>query len=261
MAISYVDRHLPRRARADVPRTSPSTSRSSPTWSPARSSGQRAPPAARHADATRAASQRAAAFYLIATGLFKKVVIANYLATTIVDGVRRTRAALVARDARSAIYAYAVQIYADFSGYTDIAIGLALLLGFRFPQNFDSPYAAVVAAGLLASLAHDAVAVAARLPVHPARRQPRRPTPHVPQPDADDADRRPVARRRLDVRRLGRDPRGRPVRRALAAHEHRGPWRSRRHAASPVPARLLTFHIVCFAWMFFRADSFDVAWE
>ena len=41
------------------------------------------------------------------------------------------------------VYAYAVQIYADFSGYTDIAIGIALLLGFTFPQNFDSPYAAV----------------------------------------------------------------------------------------------------------------------
>ena len=35
------------------------------------------------------------------------------------------------------VYGYAIQIYADFSGYTDIAIGLALLLGFRFPQNFD----------------------------------------------------------------------------------------------------------------------------
>ncbi len=43
----------------------------------------------------------------------------------------------------SAIYGYAVQIYADFAGYTDIAIGIALLLGFRFPQNFDSPYTAV----------------------------------------------------------------------------------------------------------------------
>jgi D-alanyl-lipoteichoic acid acyltransferase DltB (MBOAT superfamily) len=41
-----------------------------------------------------------------------------------------------------AIYAYAVQIYADFSGYTDIAIGVALLLGFRFPENFNAPYAA-----------------------------------------------------------------------------------------------------------------------
>src|SRR5690606_17384490 len=42
-----------------------------------------------------------------------------------------------------AVYAYAVQIYADFSGYTDIAIGVALLLGFSFPQNFDAPYAAL----------------------------------------------------------------------------------------------------------------------
>ena len=41
-----------------------------------------------------------------------------------------------------AIYGYAIQIYADFSGYTDIAIGVALLLGFRFPQNFDAPYSA-----------------------------------------------------------------------------------------------------------------------
>ena len=41
------------------------------------------------------------------------------------------------------VYAYAIQIYADFSGYTDMAIGLALLLGFRFPQNFDAPYTAV----------------------------------------------------------------------------------------------------------------------
>ena len=71
-----------------------------------------------------------------------------------------------------AIYAYAVQIYADFSGYTDIAIGIALLLGFAFPQNFDSPYAAVSRAGLLAPLAHDALALAARLPLHPARREP-----------------------------------------------------------------------------------------
>ena len=71
------------------------------------------------------------------------------------------------------VYAYAVQIYADFSGYTDMAIGIALLLGFRFPQNFDSPVHRDVVAGLLAPVAHDAVAVAARLPLHPARRQPR----------------------------------------------------------------------------------------
>ena len=83
------------------------------------------------------------AFYLIATGLFKKVVIANYLAASIVDQVFATPGQHSSLEILFAIYAYAVQIYADFSGYTDIAIGIALLLGFTFPQNFDSPYAAV----------------------------------------------------------------------------------------------------------------------
>ena len=82
------------------------------------------------------------AFYLIATGLFKKVVIANFLAANIVDEVFGAPGQHSSLEILIAIYAYAVQIYADFSGYTDIAIGIALLLGFSFPQNFDSPYAA-----------------------------------------------------------------------------------------------------------------------
>jgi alginate O-acetyltransferase complex protein AlgI len=82
------------------------------------------------------------AFYLLATGLFKKVVIANYLATHITDQVFAVPGSHSSAELLVATYAYAVQIYADFSGYTDMAIGLALLLGFRFPQNFDSPYAA-----------------------------------------------------------------------------------------------------------------------
>ena len=57
-------------------------------------------------------------------------------------GVRQPRRPLRASRSCAAIYGYAVQIYCDFSGYTDIAIGLALLLGFRFPQNFDRPYTA-----------------------------------------------------------------------------------------------------------------------
>jgi alginate O-acetyltransferase complex protein AlgI len=64
---------------------------------------------------------------LIGLGLIKKVVIADYLARTVVDPV---------------FAAYTAQIYCDFSGYTDMAIGLALLMGFVFPQNFRSPYRA-----------------------------------------------------------------------------------------------------------------------
>jgi D-alanyl-lipoteichoic acid acyltransferase DltB (MBOAT superfamily) len=82
------------------------------------------------------------AMWLILGGLFKKVVIANYLAGAIVDPVFGDPARHSAPEAIVGIVAYAVQIYCDFSGYTDIAIGVAKLLGFRFPQNFDRPYSA-----------------------------------------------------------------------------------------------------------------------
>ncbi len=82
------------------------------------------------------------AFLLIAGGLFKKVVVANTLAVSLVDPVFAGPQNYSALEVLVAIYAYAVQIYADFSGYTDIAIGVALLMGFRFPQNFDRPYTA-----------------------------------------------------------------------------------------------------------------------
>lgn len=84
----------------------------------------------------------AVAFGLIAGGLFKKVVVANTLATSIVDPVFASPQNFSALETLAGIYGYAVQIYADFSGYTDIAIGVALLLGFRFPQNFNRPYIA-----------------------------------------------------------------------------------------------------------------------
>jgi alginate O-acetyltransferase complex protein AlgI len=79
---------------------------------------------------------------LIALGLIKKVAIADVLARELVDPVFAVPEAYGAPDAILAVYGYAVQIYCDFSGYTDIAIGLALLLGFIFPQNFNSPYRA-----------------------------------------------------------------------------------------------------------------------
>jgi D-alanyl-lipoteichoic acid acyltransferase DltB (MBOAT superfamily) len=80
--------------------------------------------------------------WLILGGLVKKVVISSYLATTIVDPVFGDPARQSAIDALFGIVGYAVVIYADFSGYTDIAIGAAKLLGFQFPQNFDRPYSA-----------------------------------------------------------------------------------------------------------------------
>jgi alginate O-acetyltransferase complex protein AlgI len=79
---------------------------------------------------------------LIGVGLVKKVVIADYLGRTVVDPVFAVPQAFHGPDVILAIYAYAAQIYCDFSGYTDMAIGLALLLGFVFPQNFNSPYRA-----------------------------------------------------------------------------------------------------------------------
>ena len=79
---------------------------------------------------------------LIVIGLIKKVAVADFLAREIVDPVFGVPQAYFAPDVILASYAYAVQIFCDFSGYTDIAIGLALLMGFVFPQNFDRPYRA-----------------------------------------------------------------------------------------------------------------------
>ena len=84
----------------------------------------------------------AGAAWLILGGLFKKVVISSYLAAEIVDPVFGDPFTRSAPDALFGIVGYAIVIYADFSGYTDIAIGIAKLLGFRFPKNFDRPYAA-----------------------------------------------------------------------------------------------------------------------
>jgi alginate O-acetyltransferase complex protein AlgI len=86
-------------------------------------------------DATRA-------LFLICMGLAKKVVIGDFLARTIVDGVFSTPGHYSSLDVVVGIHAYAVQIYCDFSGYTDMAIGIALLLGISLPINFNRPYTA-----------------------------------------------------------------------------------------------------------------------
>ena len=79
---------------------------------------------------------------LIAWGLFKKTVIASELSVNLVDPVFFDPTAYGAVDIAAAVYGYAVQIYCDFSAYSDMAIGLAALLGYSFPRNFDQPYRA-----------------------------------------------------------------------------------------------------------------------
>ena len=79
---------------------------------------------------------------LIVWGLFKKTVIASEISVNLVDPVFFDPTAYGAVDIAAAVYGYAVQIYCDFSAYSDMAIGLAALLGYSFPRNFDQPYRA-----------------------------------------------------------------------------------------------------------------------
>ena len=81
--------------------------------------------------------------FLIAVGLGKKIIIGDYLALNLVDRVFDAPLQYSAVENYAAVLGYALQIYCDFSGYTDIAIGSALLLGVRFPLNFNAPYKAV----------------------------------------------------------------------------------------------------------------------
>ena len=80
------------------------------------------------------------AIFLIMGGLIKKVVISDYISINFVDRVFETPEMYSGFMNLMAVYGYSIQIYCDFSGYSDIAIGLAALLGFKLPINFNSPY-------------------------------------------------------------------------------------------------------------------------
>jgi alginate O-acetyltransferase complex protein AlgI len=202
----------------------------------------------------------ARAFYLIGTGLFKKVVIANYLASAIVDQVFGAPNQHSSAEVLVGVYAYAVQIYADFSGYTDMAIGFALLLGFRFPQNFDSPYAATSIQDFwrrwhmtLSRWLRDYVYI----------------------PLGGNRGGRLFTYRNLMLTMLiGGLWHGAGWTFVAWGAIHGSAlvgerwWRDRPgYVERPVVGmrrvwrRLLTFHVVCFAWIFFRADSFGDAWD
>jgi alginate O-acetyltransferase complex protein AlgI len=192
------------------------------------------------------------AFFLIVSGLFLKVVIANHLATNIVDDVFAAPNKHSSLEVLVAVYGYAVQIFADFCGYTNIAIGIALLLGFEFPQNFASPYTAVSLQDFwrrwhmtLSRWLRDYLYI----------------------PLGGNRKGRLLTYRNLMLTMLlgglwhgaawtfvvwgGIHGLGLSIERATG-------WRPTSEAAKWF-GRILTFHVVCFAWIFFRADSFGRA--
>jgi alginate O-acetyltransferase complex protein AlgI len=192
------------------------------------------------------------ALFLIVSGLFLKVVIANHLATHIVDDVFAAPNRHSSLEVLVAVYGYAVQIFADFCGYTNIAIGVALLLGYVFPQNFASPYTAVSLRDFwrrwhmtLSRWLRDYLYI----------------------PLGGNRKGRLLTYRNLMLTMLlgglwhgaawtfvvwgGIHGLGLAIERAIG-------WRPT-SARAQWFGRVLTFHVVCFAWIFFRADSFHRA--
>ncbi|MDR3675709.1 MAG: MBOAT family O-acyltransferase, partial [Acidobacteriota bacterium] len=86
--------------------------------------------------------QGSRALMMIARGFIKKLVFADYLSVNLVDRAFELPRMFSSVEILISVYAFAVQIYCDFSGYSDIAIGTAQLLGFQLPDNFNSPYRA-----------------------------------------------------------------------------------------------------------------------
>jgi alginate O-acetyltransferase complex protein AlgI len=209
----------------------------------------------RHIDSGRA-------FYLIFIGLAKKIVIADFLAGHIVDQVFASPGLHSGLEVLFAVYAYAVQIYADFSAYSDIAIGVSLLLGFRFPDNFNSPYAAVSITDFWRRW-------------HMTLSRWLRDYLYIPL-GGNQRGRLLTYRNLMITMLLGGLWHGAAWRFVvwgglhglfLAAERGVVEWRRARGIA-PLPdtmwlralKRLGTFHLVCLAWVFFRADSLGTAW-
>jgi alginate O-acetyltransferase complex protein AlgI len=202
------------------------------------------------------------AFFLIISGLFKKVVLANFLATTLVDRVFSLPELHNGKEILFAIYGYAVQIYCDFSGYTDIAIGLALLLGFRFPQNFNAPYTAESLQDFWRRW-------------HMTLTRWLRDYLYIPL-GGNRAGERATYRNLMITMLLGGLWHGAAWTfvawgaihgGALTLEQYRHNLREAKGLAPPpdtvwrrLGRRVATFHVVCLGWVFFRAETFHVAW-
>ena len=82
------------------------------------------------------------AVFWIVNGLAKKIILSDYIAVNFIDRVFDNPTMYSGFENLTALFGYSLQVYADFSGYTDIAIGVAMLMGFYLPKNFNSPYKA-----------------------------------------------------------------------------------------------------------------------
>ena len=191
-------------------------------------------------------------FLMLMLGLTKKIVLADRFAQLADIYFKTPHAHPGMLTAWSGMIAFGVQIYFDFSGYTDMAIGMAALLGFHFPVNFPPALSRPQHHRVLAAVAHLALPLAARLPLHFARRQSRRQAGHLPQPDPHYAARRLVARRQLETSSSGA---------AITA----ACWRwNARVGIKPglgnrwlyLPRTILTFGLAMIGWVFFRAQTF-----
>jgi D-alanyl-lipoteichoic acid acyltransferase DltB (MBOAT superfamily) len=202
------------------------------------------------------------AFRLIVAGMVKKVVVADNLARWIVDPVFANPKGFDALENLVAVYAYAIQIYADFSGYTDIAIGLALLLGIRFPPNFDAPYRAFSLQDFWRRW-------------HMTLSRWLRDYLYIPLGGNRRGELLTYVNLSLTML-LGGLWHGADWKFVVWGAIHgvglalERFWRERRrvlgHDDVPTPLSriggwLLTFHVVCFAWIFFRASTFGLAGE
>jgi alginate O-acetyltransferase complex protein AlgI len=216
---------------------------------------------ARNPELTQAVAGRA--LLLIGIGLVKKLLIADFLSENLVTRVFDTPTLYSGLEVLAAVYGYALQLFFDFSGYTDIALGVGLLLGLKLPENFNRPY---LAQNLMDFWRRWHISFSTWLRDYIQERLPQRRRTH------------PLSSYCYTVIftfLLGGLWHGlawtfltwgllHGV--ALASVRLWKQWRKRPAGKKPSPwataaATFLTFHFVCFTWIFFHASSMDNAWE
>jgi alginate O-acetyltransferase complex protein AlgI len=198
----------------------------------------------------------AAALMLIVGGMVKKVIIANYLATGLVDPVFAAPDNYGGPDLLLATYGYAVQIYCDFSAYTDIAIAVAALCGFRFPRNFNQPYRSQRLREFWQRW-HISLSTWLRDYLYKTL-------------GGNRHGRLNTYRNLMITMLLGGIWHGAAWKFVMWGALHGGglafermcqPWLGQRPVSlgGRIVSWLIVFHLVCFAWIFFRAEDFTVA--